>query len=219
MFAMVTCCCSRPPILRPHSGSLCDPCHAVGRSGAEAMRGPALRMLPAICCVVLGGFGAAALVWTATANSAARNVITGSRRGCRHRGGGGRRSARPRRPVVVRTAESCRRDLRGGGGLSRRAARSTGIRPTDGIRGAFSASIVLLRLIGCGTTLLTAIATLSVLTAAVAAAGVTWAWHLRAGGAALASVSLAALGFAPRIAMVLSGAGPRHRTPTIRRPT
>jgi type VII secretion integral membrane protein EccD len=77
----------------------------------------------------------------------------------------------------------------------------------------FSASILLLRVTGYGRMLLTTVAALSVLIAAVAAAGVMWGWHLRTGGAALACASLAALGFAPRISMILSGAGPR--TPSI----
>jgi type VII secretion integral membrane protein EccD len=77
----------------------------------------------------------------------------------------------------------------------------------------FSASILLLRVTRCGRTPLTAVATLSAQIAAVAAAGTTWGWHVHAGGAALATVSLATLGFAPRLAMVLSGAGPT--TPSI----
>jgi type VII secretion integral membrane protein EccD len=73
---------------------------------------------------------------------------------------------------------------------------------------SFSASILLLRVTGSGRTFLAAAATLSVLIAAVAAAGVAWGWPLHTGGAALASVSLAGLGCAPRIAMILSGADP-----------
>ncbi|HEX9834117.1 MAG TPA: type VII secretion integral membrane protein EccD, partial [Mycobacterium sp.] len=62
-------------------------------------------------------------------------------------------------------------------------------------------------------TWLTAIATLGALIAAVAAAGAVWRLQLNAGGAALVTLSLATLGLAPRLSMVLSRTGPS--TPSI----
>jgi type VII secretion integral membrane protein EccD len=192
-----------PAVERVH----CDPCHAMV-AGAAAGSGPVLRMFAAICCVLLGGSGAVALVWTPERTATAGNVITGA--------------------VVVVTAAAAAAAVRRLNGdplmcvpLSLVAVLYAGAvgflavapgPPASGLlmafAASFSASILMLRVTGHGRTLLTAAATLSVLIAAVAAAGVAWGWHLHAGGAVLASVSLAALGFAPRISMVLSGADP-----------
>jgi type VII secretion integral membrane protein EccD len=73
---------------------------------------------------------------------------------------------------------------------------------------AFAAAILLLRVTDCGRTCLTMTSTLCALIAAVAAVGATWRLESTASGAALAVLSLAIIGFAPRIAMVLSGTGP-----------
>ena len=78
---------------------------------------------------------------------------------------------------------------------------------------AFSVAILLLRLTGCGRICLTAIATVSALIGAVAAAVVMWRLQPNAAGAALATMSLAVLGVAPRLSMALRGISPS--TPTI----
>jgi type VII secretion integral membrane protein EccD len=190
----------------------CDPCRAMVAGGA-ASGGPALQMFPAICCVLLGAFGAVALAWTAAGSAAASTVITGA---C----------------VAVAAAVGAAVVRRLNGDplicvpltlIAVLYAGAVGFMavppdpPASGLLMAFaatfSASILLLRVTGYGRTLLTALATLSALIAAVAAVGVTWGWHHHASGAALACASLAALGFAPRISMILSGAGPK--TPSI----
>ena len=77
----------------------------------------------------------------------------------------------------------------------------------------FSAAILLLRLTGCGRTSLTAIATVSALIGTAAATVVMWRLQPNAAGAILATISLAVLGFAPRLSMALNGISPS--TPNI----
>ena len=66
----------------------------------------------------------------------------------------------------------------------------------------------MLRVTGCGRICLTAIATVSALTGAVAIAVVMWRLQANAAGAAFATISLATLGVAPRLSMALSGISP-----------
>jgi hypothetical protein len=67
-----------------------------------------------------------------------------------------------------------------------------------------AASVLLSRITRCCTAYLTAVATLSALIVAVAAAAVTWRLELASGGAALVTLSLAMLGAAPRLSMILN---------------
>ncbi|MGO4442467.1 type VII secretion integral membrane protein EccD [Mycobacterium sp. 2YAF39] len=200
---------SEPPVAE---WAACDPCRAMVSIGPGSAV-PVPRMFPAICGVVVGGFGAAALAWAATGNPTAGDAITGT--------------------LVAATAAAAAAVVRRLNGdplisvpLSLIAVLYAGVvgflavppgPPASGLLMAFaatfSASILLLRVTGCGRTCLTAVATLSVLTVAVAAVGATWELQLQAGGAALATLSLATLGFAPRLAMLLCGAGPS--TPSI----
>jgi type VII secretion integral membrane protein EccD len=69
-------------------------------------------------------------------------------------------------------------------------------------------STILLRLMGCGTIYLTAIATATMLTSIVATTSVTWRLRPDAGGALLGAISLATLAAAPRFSMALAGAKP-----------
>jgi type VII secretion integral membrane protein EccD len=78
---------------------------------------------------------------------------------------------------------------------------------------AFSAAILLLRLTGCGTGCLTAAATVTALTTAVAGASLAWQLPTNAVGASLATLALAMLGLAPRLAVAVTGIGPP--TPSI----
>ena len=73
---------------------------------------------------------------------------------------------------------------------------------------AFSVSVLLLRLIDCGTTVLTGLATVTLLTAVASLTGVTTGLALDAAGAMLTTLSFTALGAAPRIAISLSRIGP-----------
>jgi type VII secretion integral membrane protein EccD len=165
---------------------------------------PALRILPGICCVLLGGFGAVALAWPTARVATAGLIVTGT---CL--------------AVAATVAAAVVRRLRGEPmicvPLSLIAVLYAGAvgfltvppgQPASGLLLAsavtFSAAILLLRITGLGRTCLTSIATLGALIAAVAAAGATWGLQLNAVGAALVTLSLATLGLAPRLSMVIS---------------
>jgi type VII secretion integral membrane protein EccD len=70
---------------------------------------------------------------------------------------------------------------------------------------ALAASIVLLRLTRCGAICLTALATIAALTCAASACGVTLTLPLSTTGAALAVLSLGALGVAARLSIAAAG--------------
>jgi type VII secretion integral membrane protein EccD len=80
----------------------------------------------------------------------------------------------------------------------------------------FSAAILLLRVTDCGRTSLSAVAASSALISAATAASVAWGLQPSAGGAALAALSLAMLGLAPRLSMAFSGTTP-EAAPNVRR--
>ncbi len=69
-------------------------------------------------------------------------------------------------------------------------------------------SVVLLRITGCGTVSLTAIATFSTLSATVAVCGVVWTASAQVAGAALAGAALGLLGAAPKLAIMLARLSP-----------
>jgi type VII secretion integral membrane protein EccD len=190
----------------------CDPCRAIA-TGGTASDGSALRILPAICCVLLGGFGAVALAWPAAGIATAGRIVTGT---CL--------------AVAAAVGAAVVRRLHGDPlicvPLSLIAVLYAGTvgflavgpsPPASALLLAsavtLSSAILLLRVTGCGRTCLTAIATVSALIAAVAATGVTWRLQVNAGGAALVILSVATLGFAPRVSMALSGTTPS--TPNI----
>ena len=182
-----------------------DPCHTIAAAGTAVA--PLARILPAICCVLLGGFGAVALVLPATHADTDRPFhrhVSGSR--CSS--WGGRRSARSRRPADMCTPEPGRSALRGGHRLSERTAGLARLRPAARIRGhvlrgdspiardrlrqnLFDSTGDRLR--GSGSHL-------------DRRCDVEPA--MNASGAALVSVSFATLAFAPRLSMVLSGTAP-----------
>lgn len=73
---------------------------------------------------------------------------------------------------------------------------------------AVATAVVLLRLTRCGTTCLTATATCAALTAVTAAVGVAWTVPVEAAGALLVVVSLALLGLAARLSIIVAGLTP-----------
>ena len=109
---------------------VCDPSHALARRGS-AGGGPTLRMVPAICCVLLCAVGAATLAW-----SAARTAVGRPHRHrhmcCRRRGGWRGRGSAP--PLPERSAESDRRVLRRGSRFPGGATRPTRNRSAARIR-------------------------------------------------------------------------------------
>src|SRR6478609_7195145 len=55
----------------------CDPSHALARRGSGG-EGLPLRMVPPICCVLLGALGAATFAWSPTRTDPAAQIITGT---------------------------------------------------------------------------------------------------------------------------------------------
>jgi type VII secretion integral membrane protein EccD len=195
---------SEPPVAERVD---CDPCHAMAARDPAA-DGPALRVLPGLCCVALGGFGAAALAWPSTRNSTTSHIVIGALVAV---------AAGVGAAVVRRLQDDPLMCLP----LSLVAVLHAGAvgfpsvppgSPASGLlltsAAMFSTAILLLRVTGCGRTCLTAIATVNALLGVIAAAGVSSGLQLNAGGAALVVLSLATLGFAPRLSIMLSGATP-----------
>jgi type VII secretion integral membrane protein EccD len=73
---------------------------------------------------------------------------------------------------------------------------------------ACASSALLLRIIRRGTVCLTALAATSALTATAAAGGVAWSLPVTATGVAMAGLSLAAVGVAPRMSIAATGLTP-----------
>jgi type VII secretion integral membrane protein EccD len=189
----------------------CEPCRAMAE-GVRAVDAPVLRILPAGCCVLLGGFGAGALAWRA-AHVTTGHIVTGT---CLAAGAavGAAVVRRLRGDPLICVPLSLIAVLYAGavgflivppGRLAASLVLASAV--------TFSSAIVLQRMTGCGRTCLTAIATLGALSAATSAAAAMWTLQPTAGGAALVALSLAALGVAPRLSMLLSGTGPT--TPSI----
>ena len=182
-----------------------DPCHAIAALGHTMS--PVLRILPVICCLMLGGFGAAALVLPTT-RPTATDLVTGTCLAVAAAAGaavirrvhGDPLICIPLNLIAVLYAGAI-------GYLS--------VPPGPHASGVLLASAAMLcvailqfRVTGCGRTCLTALATVCAMVAATSAATVTWSMQLSAGGAALVTLSLATLAFAPRLAMLLSGTAP-----------
>ena len=185
----------------------CDPCHAM-ITGTPAPAAAVPRILPAICAVLLGGCGAVALVSSVAGEATAGPIATGA---CVAVGAavGATVVRRHRDDALICLSLSLIAVLYAG------AVGFVAVPPGPvasglllAVSAAFAAAVLLLRVTGCGRGCLTAIATASALIAAVATAATMWRLEPTAGGAALAILSLTALGFAPRIAMVLTGIRP-----------
>ncbi len=190
----------------------CDPCRAIA-AGGTASGGLALRILPAICCVLLGGSGAAALAWPAAGIATAGRIVTGTCLAVAAAVGaavvrrlhGDPSLCVPLSLIAVLYAGTVGFLAVGHGPAASALLLASAV--------TLSSAVLLFRVTGCGRTCLTAIATVSALIAAVAAAGVTWRLQVNAGGATLVILSIATLGFAPRVSMALSGTTPS--TPNI----
>ena len=155
----------------------CDPSHALARRGSGG-EGLALRMVPPICCVLLGALGAATLAWSAARTAPAAQIITGTCIAVAAAAGA----------VVVRRLRQLAVPLSLVAVIFTAAVGFRAVPPgppgTDLLlpsAAVFSVTILLLRLTGCGRTCLTTIATVSALIGAVAAAVVMWRLQPNAG--------------------------------------
>lgn len=195
----------------------CDPCHAMAASAA-----PPMRMPPAISCVVLGGLGAAILAWpTADIATTTRTVIGGSSALAAAAGASAARRLHSD-PAICVTLSVLAVLYAGAVGFLTGRAGTTVSGLLLAAAAMFAASLILLRVTGCGRTCLTAMATLSALLTAASAVGVSGSLQLGPGGATLVVLSLATLSCAPRLSMALTGTTPEmtpdagccHRTLT-----
>jgi type VII secretion integral membrane protein EccD len=189
----------------------CDPCHAMAAEDE-----PVPRILPAISCVLLGGFGAAILASPATDMATTNRIVVGTTMALA--GAAGAVAARRLHSDALICAALSLVAVLYAGALGFLTVR-TG--PTESslllsAAAMFAGAILLLRVTDCGRTCLTTVTTLSALVAAAAAAGVTWQLQLNAGGAVLVALSLATLGLSPRLSMALSGTTP-EAAPDVRR--
>ena len=187
--------------LPPAEWTGCDPCHAMIAGALED--GTAVpRLLPVICCVLLGGCGAMTLAWSGA------GITTGTCVAVAAAAGAAVVRRRHDDPLICVSLSLIAVLYAGAVGYVAVPPGSVASGILLAASAAFAAAILLLRVTDCGRTCLTAIATLSALIAAVATAGAVWRVEPTAGGAALATLSLATLGSASRIAMVLNGVRP-----------
>ncbi|MBY0289864.1 MAG: type VII secretion integral membrane protein EccD [Mycobacteriaceae bacterium] len=191
--------------------SSCDPCHAVA-----ADRTTAPRMLPAIACVLLGGCGTAVLAWPAADVAMSDRILVGT--SLTVVAGAGAVAIRRLRgdPLICVTLSLITVLCAGTTGFLTVRAGTLVSGLLLASAAIFAAAILLLRVTNCGRTCLTATAALAVQVAATAAAAVSWGLQLSAGGAMLVGLSLATLGFTPRLAMTFSGITP-DAAPNVRR--
>ena len=184
----------------PAEWAACDPCRAMIAGVPDGAVVP--RLLPVICCVLLGGCGAVTLARSGAGVAAGTFVAVAAAAGAavvRRRGDD---------PLVCVSLSLIAVLYAGAVGFVAVPPGPVASALLLAASATFAAAILLLRVTGCGRTCLTAIATLSALIAAVTTAAAIWGLEPTAGGAALATLSLVTLGFAPRIAMVLNGIRP-----------
>ena len=189
----------------------CDPCHATAAAPA-----PVPRMLPAMSCVLLGGFSAMALAWPAAGMAATGRIVVGTFLTLASAAAAIVARRLDGDPLICVTLSLCAVIHAGALGFLTVRSGSTVSSMLLASAAMFAAAILLLRVTDCGRIILSAIAASSALISAVTAASVGWGLQTNAGGAALAALSLATLGLAPRLSMAVSGTTP-EAAPNARR--
>lgn len=197
---------SPPPRWVPH-----DPCHTIALVDGRN-RTPALRVIAATAYLCAAGIGGAALVWSGTITRSSEHVIVAALLAAAAAVGAvvTRRTQQDTLPCVA---------------LGVTAIAYTSVVGFLAVPGANSAAngllaaaasctmaTLLLRLTGCGTTCLTAIACCAALAASTAAGCVAWTLPVETAGAALAVLSLGVLALAPRLAITVAGLTPAFPT-------
>ncbi|BBX04390.1 type VII secretion integral membrane protein EccD [Mycolicibacterium moriokaense] len=186
---------TEPPIAKRVA---CDPCLAVA-SGVPRGDAPVLRVLPAVCCVVLGGLGALVLAWSGTRS----HVLVGL---CLAVAGAGGAIVHWRvrgDPLICVPLSLVGILYAGAVGFLSVPSETAAPRLLLASAAVFFVAILLLQSTS-STTYLTAIATVSALTTAVTGIAATWRLEFTACGAGLVIFSLAILGMAPKLSMILS---------------
>ncbi|MEO3760782.1 type VII secretion integral membrane protein EccD [Mycobacterium sp. B14F4] len=181
-----------------------DPCHVVAKAAADRDPAPAVFVAAGM---ITASVGAAALLWSARATGDARWLVGATLSAA----GLVAAVAARRTPHALPIVSAC--------GLIAVlfAAVSGAIAVPAGpvaahlllaSAAACAVSALLLRLTSCGATTLTALVPLTLLVATASMAGVMWSLRPAAVGASLATLSLAAVGAAPRMAIAIARVGP-----------
>jgi type VII secretion integral membrane protein EccD len=194
------CYCLRPPNLRRRCGVLAQLDTAYG--------GPALRALAVVACLLAGGAGAAALVWSAVVTASSGPLVTASGLAIAAAVGAVLTRRTHRDPLLCVTLSVIAVVFAAVVGFLIVPGAPSAAHVLLASAAAFSMTMLMLRLIGCGAICLTAIATFTMLTASTAAVGVTWHLPADAAGAALAALALATLGVSAKLSIAVAGIGP-----------
>jgi type VII secretion integral membrane protein EccD len=185
-----------------------DPCHTVAHAG-DGSRPQALPIIAVVACLFGAGIGAAALAWSGMITHAAGHVVTGALLAAGAAAGAVVvRRARPDSLPCVALSVIAVVYSAVVGYLSVPA----GSAAANGLLAAaasFSMATLLLRLTGCGTLCLTAVACSTALVAAAAAVCLAWSLPAGAAGVALVVLSMGVLGVAARLSIAITGLTPR----------
>jgi type VII secretion integral membrane protein EccD len=180
-----------------------DTCHIVANA-ADGNHPRTLRVIAIIACLCAAGIGAAALMWSGVTLRAAGHLITGGLLAAVAAVGAvvARRSHHDELPCVALSVIAVVYAV-----VTGFIAVPAGPSAANGLLAAaagLSTAALLLRLTGCGTECLTAVASSTALAAATAAVGVVWTLPTEAMGATLAILSLGALGLAARLSIMIA---------------
>jgi type VII secretion integral membrane protein EccD len=193
------------PVLVPD-----DPCRAVIDAG-DTDSAPT-RVTATAACAAAALLGATALVWSGIVTHATRHVVTASVIAAATAIGAAavRRAHHDSVCVTLSVVAVVFAAITGllavpGGPSTANALLAAAV--------ACSTSVLLLRITHCGAICLTGLATFAALTTAAAACAVAWMLSVATMGAALATLSLAAVGVAPRLSIAAAGLTPAMSSP------
>ena len=184
-----------------------DPCHAVA-SVADGGHERVVRITAVAACLCAAVAGATALAWAGVTSRAAGHLIVGVGLAVAAAAGAVviRRSHPDSLPSVTLSVVAV--VFAAAAGFLAVPAGPSVANFLLAAAAGFSTSILLLRLSRCGTTCLTALATISALAAAALTVGVIWTLPAAAVGAVLVTVSVVMLSTAARLTIAASSLAP-----------
>ena len=183
-----------------------DP-HRMVADAIDNQRGPAPRIIAVAAMLCAAGIGAAALGWSGLTTRGYGHLVTGALVAAAAAVGAfAQRRAKDTLPcAALSVVAAVYAALVGFLAVPAGPSAANGLLAATA---ALSTTIVLLRLTGCGTTCLTAVATCAALAAATAAICVAWIIPVEAAGALLVVLSLTVLGLAARLSIMIAGLTP-----------
>jgi type VII secretion integral membrane protein EccD len=182
-----------------------DPSHTLAQ--VHGANHDVMRAMPVVGCLTLSAFAATALVWPGAGAIAIRLAVGGAVAVAAAVSAVITHRVRPD-PLLSLTLGVVAVMFAATVGFLAVPAGSAAAHALLASAAAMSVTTLLMRLIRSGTICLTAITTLMALAATVSACGIAWRLPSGATGAILASLALATLGLAPRLAIPLTGIGP-----------